>query len=165
MMRVLASINVVQAPVRETGSLLPSAEALWFEGSVKKTPLHSFLSFAAGRWSFNLYFFSYDEQAQDSSDIWSGLAFMEHHIFPPCSSELTYIAWPSQHTRASHAPGFLHPQLEMLELPLIYGKARAMHQDVACQRCRVCVCPVLIQEETAHTSRDVIARIGTHLSG
>lgn len=79
--------------------------------------------------------------------------------------DLRSMAKPPQRSIPAHMLGFQHPQLEMQEPPLTYGKTWAMHHAVACQRCRGFVCPVSIQEETAYTSRDVFARIGNHLSG
>jgi len=114
-----------------------------------------------------VHFFSYDEQAQDRSAIWLGVAFTEHHIFSPMQlrPDLHSKAKPPCQSIPAHTPGFQHPQLEMQEPLLIYRKTWAMYQAVACQRCRGFVCPVSIQEETAYTSRDGFARIGKHLSG
>lgn len=124
-----------------------------------------------GRWPFDVRFFlpasSYNEQAWDGGAIWPGQAFVEHHMFPPCGSGLTYIAWPSHHAGASwlssptagdagaspdlrenlsYAPSWGLPALQTVFL--------------------LCLDPAQpSQEEAAYTSRAALGRIGNRLSG
>lgn len=112
---------------------------------------------------------SYDEQARDGGAIWSGQAFVEHHVLPPCGSGLTYIyiAWPSHHAGESRlsspTAGDAGASSDLQENPnyaLSWGlpalpKVFLLRLDPAQPS----------QEETAYTSRAASGRRGNLLSG